>query len=61
MLPQTSMQYDKYGHTKACYRSINDFLFRYFLALIIIPISFEIVFLMYDTCRENDNYKYNLS
>ena len=32
-----------------------DFLFRYFLALIIIPIPFEIVCLMYDTCRENDN------
>ena len=30
-------------------------LFRCFLALIIIPIPFEILFLMYDTGRENDN------
>ena len=55
MLPHTSMQYVKYGYTKAWYRSRSDFLFRYFLALIIIPIPFEILFLMYDTCRENDS------
>ena len=56
MLSQTSMKYVKYWYTKAWYIDRKAILlFSYFLALIIIPILFEVFFLMCDTCRENDN------
>ena len=37
-------------------RFSNDFLFRYFRALIIIPIAFEILFLIYEMCLVKDNF-----
>ena len=35
---------------------LKIFLFRYFRALIIIPIAFEILFLIYEICLVKDNF-----
>ena len=35
---------------------LKDFLFRYLRALIIIPIAFEILFLIYEICLVKDNF-----